>query len=188
MMISITSNKDSGNHGLSNNVYGDLLALFGAILYGFYITLIKKKVGNENRLNSVMFLGFVGALNIILIWPLFFVLNYFGLERFEPPESSLVWKCLLLNSFLGTTLSELLWLLSMLMTTPLIATMGLSLTIPLALVGDYIKGNTFSIQFIVGALFVIMSFISVNIADIFPDFDNQVSYVQHLQFTTVAIH
>jgi solute carrier family 35, member F5 len=47
-----------------------------------------------------------------------------------------------------TFISDYLWILAMLMTSPLIVAMGLSLSIPLALLGDFVfkgrlKGGTY---------------------------------------------
>ena len=108
---------------------GDILALLGAIFYGCYTTLLKLKIGNEDRIDMSLFFGFVGAFNILLLWPVIPILNYIGLETFEIPMNATLWAILLLNAFIGTFLSDYLWLLAMLMTSPLVVTLGISLTV-----------------------------------------------------------
>lgn len=76
-----------------------------------------------------LFFGFVGAFNILLLWPLMPILHYLGLETFELPMNSTLWTVIFLNAFIGTFLSDYLWLLAMLMTSPLVVTLGIALTV-----------------------------------------------------------
>ncbi|CAO3688908.1 unnamed protein product [Rhizopus stolonifer] len=153
---------DSLPHALSPLI-GDILALLGAVFYGCYTILLKLKIGSEDRIDMSLFFGFVGAFNILLLWPVIPLLDYFGLETFQVPISGTLWIVIFLNAFIGTFLSDYLWLLSMLMTSPLVVTLGISLTTPLALLGDTIfKGIIPNIQYSLGALLVIAGFLVVN--------------------------
>ena len=63
-----------------------------------------------------------------------------------------------------TFISDYLWILAMLMTSPLIVTMGLSLSIPLALLGDFMfKGQLKGLFYWCGAGLVLTGFSIVNI-------------------------
>jgi len=53
----------------------------------------------------------------------------------------------------------------MLKTTPLVVTIGLSLTIPLAVVGDFFLSKPTQAQVLFGALLVLISFIVVGVDD-----------------------
>lgn len=57
--------------------------------------------------------------------------------------------------------SDYLYVLAMLKTTPLVVTIGLSLTIPFAVVGDIVLGNQVHLQVVFGALLVFVGFIIV---------------------------
>jgi len=59
--------------------------------------------------DTVVFTGFVGLFNLLLLWPLFFLFHYSKLESFEWPTRH-QWTFLLLNGLVGTVLSEVLWL------------------------------------------------------------------------------
>ena len=59
-----------------------------------------------------MFFGFVGLLDAFLLLPLLVCWDYLGIEEFEWPPIPSVWTLLLINGFVGTVLSELLWLWS----------------------------------------------------------------------------
>lgn len=56
----------------------------------------------------------------------------------------------------------------MLKTTPLLVTVGLSLTIPLALLGDLLLGRTTRVQALIGAGLVLVSFIVVGVENAKP--------------------
>lgn len=53
----------------------------------------------------------------------------------------------------------------MLKTTPLVATVGLGLTIPLATTGDFLLGGTVRLMTLLGAFLVVGSFIVVGLED-----------------------
>ncbi|SAM06402.1 hypothetical protein [Absidia glauca] len=153
------------NSRLSAALVGDILALLGAVFYGCYTTMLKVRIGDEDRIDMPLFFGFVGAFNVLLLWPLFPLLDWLGIETFQLPFNSTLWVMVLLNAFIGTFLSDYLWLLAMLMTSPLVVTLGISLTIPLALFGDVVfKHFVPQCQYALGALLVVIGFFSVNMS------------------------
>lgn len=56
------------------------MAFMSAVLYGIYVTMMKRRVGNEDKVNMQLFFGLVGVFNLSLLWPLFFVLHWTGME------------------------------------------------------------------------------------------------------------
>jgi solute carrier family 35, member F5 len=141
---------------------GDALAFISAVIYGVYAVVLKKKVGDESRVNMPLFFGFVGAWNVLLMWPPFILLHFMGIERFEMPPTSRVVLILFVNS-LSSVLSDFCWAFAMLLTSPLVVTVGLSLTIPLSLVGQMIiDGMYTSFVYWLGAAVVVASFVFVN--------------------------
>ncbi|KAI0490653.1 hypothetical protein F4859DRAFT_458716 [Xylaria cf. heliscus] len=141
---------------------GDAMAFFSAIVYGVYVVVMKIRVGNEDRVNMPLFFGLVGTFNILLLWPLFPILHYTGIEPFELPPNGKVWAIILLNS-LSSFISDISWAYAMLLTTPLVVTVGLSLNIPLSLIGEIIQyGQYSSFIYWVGAVIVVISFLFIN--------------------------
>lgn len=64
---------------------------------------------------------------------------------------------------LSSFISDIAWAYSMLLTTPLVVTVGLSLTIPLSLVGQIVLQSQYaSPLYWVGAAIVFLSFLVVN--------------------------
>lgn len=78
------------------------------------------------------------------------------------PPTGKIWAIILLNS-ISSFISDMSWAYAMLLTTPLIVTVGLSLTIPLSLIGEMIQYQQFSsFLYWVGAGIVLLSFLFIN--------------------------
>jgi solute carrier family 35, member F5 len=75
-----------------------------------------------------------------------------------------------------TLSSDYIYVLSMLKTTPLVVTIGLSLTIPLAVVGDLIFNKPASGQVLIGATLVLISFIAVGVANSKAENEDSLDY------------
>lgn len=147
-----------------NTVKGDLLALGSAILYGAYLTLLRYRTGGR-EIDMPLFLALVGVCSLVLLWPGFFIVHYSGLEPFAWPDRE-TWGYLMVNSLLGTVLSELLWLWATLLTSPLISTLALSLTIPLSMLADKVFGTDqarLTWMYILGTVLVLTAFVLVNV-------------------------
>lgn len=63
-----------------------------------------------------------------------------------------------------TLSSDFIYVLAMLKTTPLVVTIGLSLTIPLAVIGDFILRRPVHGQVLLGAFVVLVSFLTLGIS------------------------
>lgn len=61
-------------------------------------------------------------------------------------------------------MSEVFWVIGMQWTSPLVATLAISLTIPLSLLGEKLRmGVSEGYEYFVGAFFVLVSFTLVNL-------------------------
>ncbi|KAI9759224.1 MAG: hypothetical protein M4579_002512 [Chaenotheca gracillima] len=141
---------------------GDAMALFSALCYGVYSVLIKRKIGDESRVDMPLFFGLVGLFNMLMLWPLFIVFHFTGIETFALPPTGRVWAIVLINAFLSL-IADYAWAYSMLLTSPLVVTVGLGLTIPLSLIGQMVLEHQYSsIAYWLGALIVLLSFLVVN--------------------------
>ncbi|CAD6593779.1 MAG: hypothetical protein ASARMPREDX12_007631 [Alectoria sarmentosa] len=165
--IDLTGNQDKNRGSFPHKSHkeiaiGDVLAFTSAVMYGIYTTLMKKRIGNESRVEMPLFFGFVGLFNFITLLPGFFILHYTGIETFGLPPTRRILAIVLINS--ATSLvSDLCWAYSMLLTSPLVVTVGLSLTIPLSLIGQMIEySQTSTVSYWIGACIVLLSFVFIN--------------------------
>lgn len=141
---------------------GDLIAFISAVCYGFYTVLVRLWVKDDNQVNWELLFGLLGLYNCIFLWPLFFIFDVAKLEEFQLPNK-VVLLSLLLNGLLGTVAADYLWARSIVLTSPLVATMALTLNIPVAMIADsIINGNSYSWQYVFGGMLVVAGFIAVN--------------------------
>lgn len=162
------------------HILGDFLALLSALFYALYVILLKVRIKEESRIDMQLFFGFVGLFNILACWPIGIFLHLIGIERLELPYTNKAIVALLINvrvalylydrcltpSQIAITLSsDFIYVLAMLKTTPLVVTIGLSLTIPLAVIGDLILSKPAKAQIVLGAVVVLCSFILVGMED-----------------------
>ena len=80
---------------------GDLMAFGSAIMYGLYAVVMKKRCGNEDRVNMPLFFGLVGFFNVIFLWPGFVILHFTGIEEFQLPPTGHIWTIVLVSEQVG---------------------------------------------------------------------------------------
>lgn len=168
VLVSLSdSSQDPGPYSMSRRfhilpVMGDILALLSALLYAIYMIFLKVKIREESRIDMQLFFGYVGLFNIFLCWPVGFLLHIFGVERLELPSTRQALAAIVVNMLI-TLSSDYIYVIAMLKTTPLVVTIGISLTIPLAVIGDFFLGNPAAAQVVVGAFFVLIGFVVVGV-------------------------
>lgn len=157
-----TEHKDSGQ----NTFGGDAVALTSACTYGVYSVILKLRVPDgEEGLSMPLVFGFVGLFVLLGGWPVLLVLHALSWETFEWPPSK-VMGCLIVNALVGTNLSDVLWARALQLTTPLVATLGLSLTLPIGMASDAaLHGTSFSPAYVCGAALVLLGFVLGAISD-----------------------
>lgn len=148
-------------------LWGNLLALSGALIYGIYTILLKFKTSipnshKERNLNTHLFFGFVGLICFLGLWPILVILHFTKVETWSLPTSREVWTCLVLNAVI-TFISDFCWCNAVLLTSPLTVTVGLSMAIPLAMLGDWIlKEFQLNLLYVFGAVIVTTGFLIIN--------------------------
>lgn len=141
---------------------GNAMAFLSALFYGIYSVFMKSRLGDETRVNMPIFFGLVGSFNVLLMWPGFLILHFTGIERFAMPSTGFIWLIIASNSF-ASLIADLSWALAVLLTSPIVVTVGLSMTIPLSLFGEMILNNqTVTVLYWVGACIVLLSFLFIN--------------------------
>jgi solute carrier family 35 protein F5 len=80
---------------------GDAMAFGSAIMYGIYAVVMKKRIGNEDRVNMPLFFGLVGLINVLFLWPGLIVLHFTRVEEFSLPPTQKIWIIVLVSIYAG---------------------------------------------------------------------------------------
>ncbi len=165
--VTINARDDSGDD--NHSFYGDLCGIVGAIGYGLYSTILKLKVprndADEDTVPNQLLFGYIGLVNIVLFMPVIIIMLIFNVSNIR----SLTWAILgfvILNCVFDGILGDYLWAKSVFLTSPTFATLGMSLTIPLAILCDiFVSHITSDINpfTLIGAALVVGGFCIVNI-------------------------
>ncbi|ALC42011.1 CG8195 [Drosophila busckii] len=140
---------------------GALLAVLSSFFYASYLVFVKRKSDTEEKVDIPLFFGFVGLWNLLLLWPILFILHFTRIESFELPSQG-QFALLFLSGFLCTVLGVALWLWGCFLTSSLVGTLSLSLQIPLRIaIAALINDKEFNSIFCLGTLALILALLLV---------------------------
>lgn len=193
--ISAGSDDNSIDIEKKNIIVGNLLAIMGAMIYGCYSSLFKLNISgsqmkkknsyrtNDNitttvtatneKLPSVqIIIGFIGFFTMVVLWPVIFIADYLNIENFELPTDSITILLIAINCII-TIISNYCWASAIKNTTPLTVTVGLSFTIPLSMIMEFLinlhsnnegnlTGDQLNAKYFFGAILILISFVLIN--------------------------
>jgi drug/metabolite transporter (DMT)-like permease len=138
---------------VNNSVFGDVLTLASAALFAL-VSVMLRKVAPEG-FDLSYFMGMNGLLAIGLSPGVLYVAHHWGVEHFRPPTADAL-LALTINAVLGSTCANYLYTSALLLLSPLVTTVCMSLSIPISAFTDELlmREHRFSTGWFIGASFV----------------------------------
>jgi solute carrier family 35 protein F5 len=111
---------------------------------------------NDEFVPIRLLLGYLGIVNIILFSPIVVTLGFLDFVELQLFNKD-IFGYILLTGFFDNVISDYFWARSVILTSPTVATVGLSLTIPFAIITDILSGNHNTISYVslIGSFFVL---------------------------------
>ncbi|XP_020210089.1 uncharacterized transporter C405.03c isoform X2 [Cajanus cajan] len=158
-----------------HSIIGDIFGLLSAICCGLFTVVLKNSVGSGDKVDMEKLFGCIGLYSFLAFWWIAWPLNAVGIEpHFKFPSSMSTWEMVIANNICSSVISDYLCnnheycvrALSIIWTAPLVATLGMSLTIPVAMIADMvIHGRKYSALYILGCIQVFAGFTLANLSD-----------------------
>lgn len=131
------SEADSTNNALGQNIespmFGNVLALAAAGLYALYTSVMKLYLKDDDRTDMTLFFALMGVVNFTAFGAALVALRFVGfLPELLSNLSIRVFLLACSKAFFDNVCSDYLWARAVLLTSPTVASIGLSLQIPLA--------------------------------------------------------
>jgi len=150
-------------------IWGDALVIISAALYAGYTVIMKKKLpGDESEDHVALFFGYVGLFSTVFLAPVVVVLLSAGAFSLStiPAEA---YGVIVLEGLLDYVLSDYLWARAVILLGPTVATLGLSIQIPIAAGAELAMGQAkwlYSYKTLLmtlsGTTLILMGFFGVN--------------------------
>ncbi len=166
-LTSETSTVESKTIYTNEKLWGDFAGLLSALGHAGYTVMIRKVKPTNDCLNMSLLLGFVGLLLMLLLGP-YAIYTLTAGALFKKSNiycrSWIIFGWLFLKGLFGNLLPDYFWGQSIILTSATVATVGLNVTIPLALLSDtYIMHrDIMTLSSIMGSILVIIGFLFVN--------------------------
>lgn len=161
------ADEQQGNAAGETSLWGDLLCILSSCLYAVYTTVLKKKLPDAHGASVASFLGYIGLFSAIALAPVVlggWLLGALPLGSISKESMVLI----LVEGLLDYVVSDYLWALAVIILGPTIATLGLSIQIPVAALVDYLvhgpKATTALAAWIsrIGTLLILTGFVGIN--------------------------
>jgi len=131
---------DSEAGGSRDTGVGDLLCLASALFYGVYTVSIRKLLPDDNRISTALFFGYVGLFNAVLLFPLVLAMQEWGgVDLAQLPVHAL--RLTFLKGLFDNVLSDYLWARAVLLVGPTVASAGMTIQVPMAIVVEIALGK-----------------------------------------------
>lgn len=152
-VVTFESPQNLSSVAINNSSLGDSLALASAAMFALVSVLLRRFAPLELDLSS--FMGMNGLLTLLISPILLFAAHSGGMEPFKAPSLTTVLS-LTANALLGCTFANYLYTSALMLLSPIVTNVCLSLSIPLSALADeaILQQHRFSLGWALGAALV----------------------------------
>mmetsp|Transcript_12133 Transcript_12133/g.31079 ORF Transcript_12133/g.31079 Transcript_12133/m.31079 type:complete len:369 (+) Transcript_12133:191-1297(+) len=152
----------------AGSVWGDALTVASSVFYAAYTLAIKKCLPHDEALGMSQLFGFMGLLILVGMGPVLLALQADGALHLQDVAAD-VYGWALLKGLFDNVLTDYLWARAVILVGPTVATLGLSIQIPIAIAADLAfkrsaildSGRVLGLN-ILGATLVLAGFFGIN--------------------------
>ncbi|GAB9465047.1 hypothetical protein Gpo141_00002467 [Globisporangium polare] len=164
MAGNISTLANDSSSGQADHLWGDLVALIGAIMYGVYTTSIRKLIPDNSGISISLFFGFLGLFSLVGLAVFVAIFDATGVESLRNLTPEII-GLLFVQGLLNNVLADYLWAVAILYTSTTVATVGLSLTVPMAILSDWIvHGLSPSYVTVISSVLVLGGFVVISLS------------------------
>jgi len=158
----VGKNKENGDF------LGYIFVIISTLLYSFYEVLYKKYAvdpkASSSASDAILTLGLMGLCNFLFLWPGVWIVHITGFETFELPPTNVLIKMVISACLDGTF--NILLLLGVMLTSPLLISVGSVLVIPGSILADFIVHHyVLPPLALFGIGLIIIGFVGLNLAE-----------------------
>ncbi|KAL0027142.1 hypothetical protein WJX79_010145 [Trebouxia sp. C0005] len=168
-VVLVTLGDSSHSEGRQSFV-GDMLCLLSSLLYASYTIAIRQMLPNDEYADVTTFFGFIGLLNLVFMAPVLMILWLTSVVQLQGLTAWLLFLAVCKGLF-DNVLSDYLWARAVLLIGPTVATVGLSVQVPMAVAAEGIFGtpewlhsHASAAFMILGAIAVLVGFMGVSLS------------------------
>ncbi|KAI6229035.1 Solute carrier family 35 member F5 [Aphelenchoides fujianensis] len=125
-------------HQFSTSIIGASLSFVSAMIYAIYLVVFSVMSRRTGSVDMNLMFGVIGLFSFVVCTPLLAILHHTGVEPQLPLPTNEEMLLILFNSLIGSIFSDYLWLYACTLTSGLVASISLTLTIPLSIVADVV--------------------------------------------------
>eukprot|EP00775_Hariotina_reticulata_P006467 gene6467-6695_t len=130
----VTLSDASADDG-SQSLLGDALCVVSAVLYSCYTIIMQQQLGADDVEAPALLFGYIGVLTALMGLPVVLTLHWWGVwDLMELHPQALLLA--VLNGLMDYVCADYTWVRAVLLLGSTVATLGMSLQIPLATAGD----------------------------------------------------
>ncbi|GBG34088.1 Solute carrier family 35 member F5 [Hondaea fermentalgiana] len=175
VLVGLADSGDQDASAAKETFWGDLASLLSAFFYACYTLVIGYHFPNgDESVDMALVFGVVGVANIVLLTPVVIILHTTGYESLAGLTPG-IFAFILLQGLLDNVVSDYLWARAVLLTSPTVTTVGLSLTMPLSAALDIVLMSHMPAPLtVLGGLLVTVGFFAVSAKPSQTDADDNV--------------